>query len=206
MVAAAVAATGGRGEGRSVKVNLKNKSEEIVYKMRRLKCFGLKFAICCCILSAWGIIQLGTMEALFHARSIALLDDVPEAQIKSPSRNISQFYVDLEAGYDAVPNFFFIHFPESGFFFSYYFFTGILFLFFRTLSTAGWAHLFTAYFSSFLCVSVASITGTFGNVKTKNDSNGPNADLFFQFENRCFTANPVDTFLTRKLSLLMKIN
>ncbi|KAK6628391.1 hypothetical protein RUM43_002203 [Polyplax serrata] len=68
---------------------------------RRLNCLGLKTAICCCILSAWGIIQLGTMEVLFHTRSIAFLDDVPEASMDPTNGNLSYFYSQLEAGYDA---------------------------------------------------------------------------------------------------------
>ncbi|EEB12567.1 ribonuclease, putative [Pediculus humanus corporis] len=72
--------------------------------MLHLKCLGIKTAVCCCVLSAWGIIQLGTMQLLFHIRSLAFVDDVPESHLlenNHPLTNLTEFYKNLESGYDA---------------------------------------------------------------------------------------------------------
>lgn len=68
--------------------------------MLRLKIFGLKCSIFCCVLSAWGIIQLGTMGLLLHARSVAFAEDLPE--IRSSTEDLPTFYKNLDEGYDAV--------------------------------------------------------------------------------------------------------
>ena len=74
--------------------------------MLKLKLCGLSQSICLAVLSAWGIIQLGTMGVLYHIKSVSLFEDLPhdEEEIEHAGVNtdLSHFYKHIDKEYEEV--------------------------------------------------------------------------------------------------------
>jgi len=60
---------------------------------------GPKFSVCCTVISAWAVVQLGLMGVFFMIKSPALIEDVliPEEAEESPAA----FIAAMEKGYHA---------------------------------------------------------------------------------------------------------
>lgn len=56
------------------------------------------FAMCCSVISVWGVIQLILMGGFYMSHSLALIEDLPEVERNSSS--LDQYYNEIVDAYD----------------------------------------------------------------------------------------------------------
>lgn len=73
--------------------------------MVKIKIIGKNASLYLIFLSVWGTIQLSAMAVLFQIKSVGLVEDVPESH-HLELKNLTEFYDELDRGFDLVGQFF----------------------------------------------------------------------------------------------------